>query len=493
VVALAALALATGARVARTQTPPQRCAARKLAAAGAEAACLLGLDARAARGSVPSPTANQRCRDRAANAFAQAEARGGCAVVGDAAAVDAAVAGFADALAAALDVGAPNRCQATKLKAAGKATACRLALAARAAAAGTAPDPGAVAACNQKLAAAFAQAEARGGCATLGDAPGVESAVDAFVAPIVADEPTVVTCAAAGCPAPLPCDATAGPCWQPSPDTRWQYQLQATLTPAGTCAFPATAGIDVGIGATPFTGGGVVHPAVYDIDFLTDPACAPGGSIDTDATAAVAAIHAAGARAICYVDAGTDEPFRPDHPAYVAFDQGCGGCLFGKAVSGFREEHWLDIENDQGQRTFVLAQVAARLDRCRADGFDAVEFDNVDAYANDTGLAISAGAQLLFNTALANLAHARGLTAALKNDLGQVPVLLPYFDMAINEQCQQFDECAALDPFLAAGKAVFQVEYHVAPTGFCPAANAAGRNAIVKSVDLFDLPWTPCR
>ncbi len=317
--------------------------------------------------------------------------------------------------------------------------------------------------------------------------------MDAFVAPIVADEPTVVTCAAAGCPAPLPCDATAGPCWQPSPDTRWQYQLQATLTPAGTCAFPATAGIDVGIGATPFTGGGVVHPAVYDIDFLTDPACAPGGSIDTDATAAVAAIHAAGARAICYVDAGTDEPFRPDHPAYVAFDQGCGGCLFGKAVSGFREEHWLDIENDQGQRTFVLAQVAARLDRCRADGFDAVEFDNVDAYANDTGLAISAGAQLLFNTALANLAHARGLTAALKNDLGQVPVLLPYFDMAINEQCQQFDECAALDPFLAAGKAVFQVEYHVAPTGFCPAANAAGRNAIVKSVDLFDLPWTPCR
>ncbi len=162
-------------------------------------------------------------------------------------------------------------------------------------------------------------------------------------------------------------------------------------------------------------------------------------------------------------------------------------------MSGFREEHWLDIENDHGQRTFVLAQVAARLDRCRADGFDAVEFDNVDAYANDTGLAISAGAQLLFNTALANLAHARGLTAALKNDLDQVPALLPYFDMAINEQCQQFDECAALDPFLAAGKAVFQVEYQIAPAGFCPAANAAGRNAIAKSVDLFDLPWTPCR
>jgi hypothetical protein len=67
---------------------------------------------------------------------------------------------------------------------------------------------------------------------------------------------------------------------------------------------------------------------------------------------------------------------------------------------------------------------------------DAVEFDNVDAYANDTGLPISESAQLLFNTTLANLAHARGLTVALKNDLGQVGELVGYFDMAVNEQCE---------------------------------------------------------
>jgi hypothetical protein len=64
--------------------------------------------------------------------------------------------------------------------------------------------------------------------------------------------------------------------------------------------------------------------------------------------------------------------------------------------------------------------------------------------------------------------------------------------MAINEQCQQYAECAALDPFLAASKAVFQVEYQVGTGSFCPAANAAGRNAIAKTVDLFDVPWTPC-
>jgi len=65
--------------------------------------------------------------------------------------------------------------------------------------------------------------------------------------------------------------------------------------------------------------------------------------------------------------------------------------------------------------------------------------------------------------------------------------------MAVNEQCQEFDECAALDPFVSAGEAVFQVEYHGATSGFCPAANTADRSAIAKTVDLFDTPWTTCR
>ena len=65
--------------------------------------------------------------------------------------------------------------------------------------------------------------------------------------------------------------------------------------------------------------------------------------------------------------------------------------------------------------------------------------------------------------------------------------------MAIDEQCQEFEECDALTPFVAAGKPVFQVEYRSSAAGACPPANAAGRNAIVKTVDLFDVPWTPCR
>ena len=39
----------------------------------------------------------------------------------------------------------------------------------------------------------------------------------------------------------------------------------------------------------------------------------------------------------------------------------------------------------------------------------------------------------------------------LKNDLDQVPQLLPYFDWALNEECMAYDECDLLAPFIDAG------------------------------------------
>ena len=118
----------------------------------------------------------------------------------------------------------------------------------------------------------------------------------------------------------------------------------------------------------------------------------------------------------------------------------------------------------------------------------------VDAWSNRTGLTISADTQLVFNTALANLAHSKGLTVALKNDVEQIPDLALYFDYAINEQCEQYSECGNYTTYFAnVGKAVFQGEYKLKTSTFCPPANAANRNAIIKTYDLLDLPWTPCR
>src|SRR5436190_7457997 len=298
-------------------------------------------------------------------------------------------------------------------------------------------------------------------------------------------------CGTAGCAQPTTCKGVA--CWYPATNARWQYQLQAAKDKSGNCLFPSTGGINVDITGTPFTGGGSVSPTVFDIDFQTDGACT-GGTITQENGAAVAAIHTRGAKAICYIDAGGAESFRPDFPQYDAFNTNCGGCLFGKPIGGFRNEFWLNINNDRGQRDFILGRIGARLDRCVANGFDGVEMDVVDAWSNNTGLTISPDTQLLFNTALANLAHSKGLTVALKNDVEQVPDLAPYFDYAINEQCQQYSECGNYSTYFApANKAVFQVEYKLSTSKFCPPANAANRNEILKTFDLFDTPYTPCR
>jgi hypothetical protein len=47
--------------------------------------------------------------------------------------------------------------------------------------------------------------------------------------------------------------------------------------------------------------------------------------------------------------------------------------------------------------------------------------------------------------------------------------------------------------FINVGKAVFQVEYKLTTSQFCAKATTANRNAIKKTLNLFDTPWTPCR
>ena len=316
-----------------------------------------------------------------------------------------------------------------------------------------------------------------------------------FVPAILSATPAQASCSTAGCAPPIACNAAVGACWHPPVATRWQYQLQAARDAAGTaCLYPGSGGINVNISAVPKSGGAAVTPQAFDIDYQTDGFCT-GGTITQENAAAVAAIHAKGAKAICYVDAGTAESFRPDYQDYVNFNNLTGGALFGKPVGGFRNEFWLNINNNKGQRDFILSEVGKRVDGCVANGFDAVEFDNVDAYQNKTGLTISSDTQLLFDTALANLAHSKGLTVGLKNDLGQASDLKPYFDFAINEQCFQFKECnfpaPGLPDWTASGKAVFNVEYRSSALN-CSQAATWKINSILKTVDLFALPWTPC-
>jgi hypothetical protein len=233
--------------------------------------------------------------------------------------------------------------------------------------------------------------------------------------------------------------------WRPAIGARWQWQLTG---------LPLDLSVDA---------------EVYDID-----------AFET-AAATVDALHSRGRRVICYVNAGGWEDWRPDASRFPTD-------VIGKPLDGWPGERWLDI-----RRLDVLAPLMeARLDMCQDKGFDAVEPDNIDGYINDTGFALSASDQLRFNRWLADTAHDRGMSIGLKNDLDQIGDLLAHFDWALSEECFAYDECELLVPFIAAGKAVFHVEYELGTAQFCPRALALGFSSMAKRWDL-DAWREPCR
>jgi hypothetical protein len=135
--------------------------------------------------------------------------------------------------------------------------------------------------------------------------------------------------------------------------------------------------------------------------------------------------------------------------------------------------------------------MTARLDLCKAKGFDSIDPDNVEGFLNKPGFPLTAADQLTFNRWLASEAHNRGLSIGLKNDLSQIPDLVKDFDWALNEQCFAYDECDLLLPFIQAGKAVFNVEYNK-DTAFCAKANQWNFNSLLKNLNL-DAWREPCR
>jgi hypothetical protein len=191
-------------------------------------------------------------------------------------------------------------------------------------------------------------------------------------------------------------------------------------------------------------------------------------------------MHAKGIKAVCYLSAGSWEKWRPDAKKFPA-------SVLGKS-NGWPGERWLDI-----RKLAVLAPIMrARVRMCARKHFDAIEFDNVDGYENATGFPLTGADQLRYDVFLANSAHRRGMSVLLKNDLDQIPKLLPYFDGALNEQCFQYHECDNLRRFVRAGKPVFNVEYKLAASAFCPKANARNFNSLKKRLSL-DAWRVPCR
>ena len=67
--------------------------------------------------------------------------------------------------------------------------------------------------------------------------------------------PARVPAATAALPAPVPCNTSAGSCWQPPLASTWQYQLQGSVNSSGQCIYPTTGFINTAVTGTSFATG----------------------------------------------------------------------------------------------------------------------------------------------------------------------------------------------------------------------------------------------
>jgi hypothetical protein len=200
--------------------------------------------------------------------------------------------------------------------------------------------------------------------------------------------------------------------WHPVPGSTWQWHLSDPP-------------VDIGVEAQ-----------VFDIDLF-----------DNDASV-IRNLHRQGRKVICYISVGSWEDWRPDAGEFP-------NEVLGNDYEGWPGEKWLDI-----RRIDLLAPIMrARLDLCKARGFDGVEPDNIEIHDNDTGFPLTCADQLAYARWLAEEAHARGLAIGIKNAPDMVVDSVSFFDFAITEDAFYYDWIGEMLPFIEAGKPIFAAEY----------------------------------
>jgi hypothetical protein len=208
-----------------------------------------------------------------------------------------------------------------------------------------------------------------------------------------------------------------------------------------------------------------VPAEIYDLDMFDTPA------------SIVAKLHAQGRHAVCYIDVGTWENWRPDAKKFPK-------SVLGKPDGGWAGERWLDI-----RQTAILEPImTARMQLCKQKGFDAVDPDNLDGYENRTGFPLTASEQLTYDTWVANESHALGLSVDEKGDNDQVKQLASYFDFAVTEQCYAQGWCNEFALYTNTNRLVVDVEYNISKARFvgktCPDTAKYKETAILKKLEL---------
>lgn len=187
---------------------------------------------------------------------------------------------------------------------------------------------------------------------------------------------------------------------------------------------------------------------VYDVDAEVDPAVLESLRGPDGQTVV-----------ICYFSMGTWEDWRSD-----------AGDLpqqaIGEALPQWPGEYYVDLRDLES----LMPWWEARLLAAKQAGCDAVDPDNLDAYANNSGFDQSANDAVAAFTALADAAHSHGLAVGQKNAPELVPELVGLADFAVVEECFEQGFCDDFAPYVEAGKAVLAVEY---PQNWSPGTASA--------------------
>ncbi len=168
---------------------------------------------------------------------------------------------------------------------------------------------------------------------------------------------------------------------------------------------------------------------------------------------------AAGLYNICYVNGFQIQPheeswWESNHPDLILRDANGDPVI----DSGW-DEMLVDVTTP-AKREAAASIIGEWIAQCAADGFDAVEIDNLDSYSRSDGL-IAQSDNIAFMGMLADIAHANGLAAAQKNSTEFLDsVATMHTDFAIAEECNAWNECA--DYTSVYGNLVFVIEYSAA-------------------------------
>ncbi|WP_374454156.1 endo alpha-1,4 polygalactosaminidase [Nocardioides sp.] len=193
-------------------------------------------------------------------------------------------------------------------------------------------------------------------------------------------------------------------------------------------------------------------PTGTDVDYqLGGPAYVPDnvGIVVRDRTET----PAPGAYNVCYVNGFQTQPdarrFWRKHRDLVLRDGR------GRPVEDEAWGEWLLDIRTPAKRAQLARVVGRWTAGCARDGFDAVEYDNLDSYVRSRGL-VTGRQATAYARLLTARAHDSGLAAGQKNRAGW-DGRRAGFDFAVAEECGRYDECAAYTDVY--GDQVLVVEY----------------------------------